>query len=1095
MRRSLYALCTPLVLLIAAAHAPALAQSTTATLKGRLIDTAGEGLPAVPLQISSKSQPSGNKSALTDIEGNFRVPLLPPANDYFIKVDYPGFATIELGPLDLDPGKITVQDVTLRSTTELSETINVEARGNTVDVESTRTSTNFNSEFIEGLPIIGHNFQDILVLAPGVTDTDGDGNPNVHGARDTGMQIRLDGANITDPVSGTFGQNLNQDIIEEMEVITAGASAEWGRADGGFANIITKSGGNEFDGKFSLFWQGKFLDGNGANNNDVSRFDNELPQFQDIRPSLSLGGAIVRDKLWYFGSLQVLDTERPVNQVGSNILITSRGHSGFAKLTWQVNPFNKLAVQITSDPRDFLGLGLALGTSPDSDFLFEQGGITPQLKWTATLSPQLLLETNITHFESGIAVSSVSPYFTPTEVIKAVSGNTVQALYPCEVVNCNPSIGERRTFQTDLITGGVTGPFNVKTDDTRTRNSIKTDLSYTVEDAWGQHSLKAGLEFADEKFTDEPLTNPLLVDVTQPIQPLGQGTVLPNAISGLQQLQTFDPLVTPQYASSFNSGIYLQDSWKPRPNLTVNAGVRIDREDIDTSGFDYFDPRQERRNAIDLWSKVCSEAAALDATDSANFGLTADQNCYQFDRAKYDGLPSELPNAGLPLNDPAHPITDPEIRSLDVDGDGAIVPTDQDDGLAFYRDLTQFDERQTQNFNIENTNLSPRFSVSWDPWADGKTKVFGTWSRFYDRLFLATVTGEIGPDNVNFIFVPNANHVINPGEGSRAASTVSVTQIDRNLSTPYTDEFTLGFERELAPEWSLGFTYINRKGKDLLQDMDINHVTCPQFSTLGVNPLVICGDSGQLELDRFGDAGGAIGSSPDGIAGGNFGFNAANGGGSNTKNDAPDLYTVNNGFNQILRIGNFNSSEFESYELQITKRLHRNWQMQTSYVWSRAFGQAEAFQAAVGNDPETVDDEEGYLAFDQRHVVKFQSVTRLPHEISLGTVVQWASGVPFSITRTVVDLDSTGNTIFRGLFPTQQRNDMRNEGAWRIDGHVEKAFTIGRVQASGFINIQNMLNSDDLTIIQHDLSAIDGVGLQANRVFGRRFELGATFNF
>src|SRR6185436_3489130 len=213
-------------------------------------------------------------------------------------------------------------------------------------------------------------------------------------------------------------------------------------------------------------------------------------------------------------------------------------------------------------------------------------------------------------------------------------------------------------------------------------------------------------------------------------------------------------------------------------------------------------------------------------------------------------------------------------------------------------------------------------------------------------------TGEIGPDNVNFIFVPNANHVINPGEGSRAASTVSVTQIDRNLSTPYTDEFTLGFERELAPEWSLGFTYINRKGKDLLQDMDINHVTCPQFSTLGVNPLVICGDSGQLELDRFGDAGGAIGSSPDGIAGGNFGFNAANGGGSNTKNDAPDLYTVNNGFNQILRIGNFNSSEFESYELQITKRLHRNWQMQTSYVWSRAFGQAEAFQAAVGNDPE-----------------------------------------------------------------------------------------------------------------------------------------------
>jgi len=122
-------------------------------------------------------------------------------------------------------------------------------------------------------------------------------------------------------------------------------------------------------------------------------------------------------------------------------------------------------------------------------------------------------------------------------------------------------------------------------------------------------------------------------------------------------------------------------------------------------------------------------------------------------------------------------------------------------------------------------------------------------------------------------------------------------------------------------------------------------------------------------------------------------------------------------------------------------------------------------------------------------------VTRLPHEVSLGTVVQWAAGTPFSITRTVVDLDSTGNTIFRGLFPTGQRNDMRNEGAWRVDSHVEKAFTVGKVQASAFLNIQNMLNSDDLIIVQNDLTAIDGVGMQANRNFGRRFELGATFNF
>ncbi|MGH9870684.1 MAG: TonB-dependent receptor [Candidatus Polarisedimenticolia bacterium] len=1092
MRRSLLATSVILLVLLAAGITPAPAQGTSSVLKGRLVDTAGEGLPSVPIHLTSKSQPSGNKSVVTDIEGNFRVPVLPPANDYFIKVDYPGFATIEVGPIDLDPGKTTIQDVTLRSDTELSETISVVGHGSIVDLEENRISTVFNSEFIEGLPIIGHNFQDMLVLAPGVTDTDGDGNPNVHGARDTGMQIRLDGANITDPVSGTFGQNLNQDIIEELEVITAGASAEWGRADGGFANIITKSGGNDFDGRFSIFWQGKFLDGNGANNNDVNDFEDDLPNYQDIRPSVTLGGALVRDKLWYFGSLQILDTERPVNQVGANILVTSRGHSGFAKLTWQVDPFNKMAFQISTDPRVFEGLGLALGVSPDSDFLFTQGGITPQLKWTATLSPQLLLESAVTHFESGIAVESVSPFFTPTFVQTTVVGNTVQALYPCEAINCNPARGEKRTFQQDLITGGVTGPFNVKTDDSRTRNSIKTDLSYTIEDAWGQHSLKSGLEFADEKFSDSVITNPLLVDVTRPVQSEreGDGSTLPDQISGLQQLQTFDPLETPQHASSFNSSFYLQDSWKPRPNLTINVGMRFDREDVDTSGFNYFDPRAERRASVGLWASICAEARAQHVVPALG-----NPNCESAE--VYNGKPPDIGDDDLATfrdsNGDGINDVDPAIVSLDLDGNGTISTT-MDEGLEFFREFTRFDERQTENFSIVNNNLAPRVSVSWDPWADGKTKFFGTAGRFYDRLFLATITGEIGPDNINFLYQPNVNRVILPDSASRAASTVSITQIDRDLRTPYTDEFTLGFERELAPEWSLSFTYINRKAQDLLQDMDVNHVTCPQFGQLGVDPRLVCGDGGVLETDRFGDAGGGFSGAAAGITGGNFGFNAA-GGGVLAKNGAPDLYTVNNSFNQILRISNFNSSTFESYELQVVKRLHRNWQMQASYVWSKAFGQAEAFAAAVGNDPETVDDEEGYLLFDQRHVLKFQAVTRLPHEISLGSVVQWAAGTPFSITRTVVDVDSTGNTIFRGLFPTGQRNDMRNEGAWRIDSHVEKAFTLGRVQASAFLNIQNMLNSDDLIIVQNDLTAIDGVGLQANRNFGRRFELGATFNF
>jgi Mg-chelatase subunit ChlD len=106
-------------------------------------------------------------------------------------------------------------------------------------VEPPDSSVQFNQESLEQLPVVGSSYQNVLTLAPGVTDSDGDGRPNVHAARDTGLKARLDGGNITDPVAGTSGQNLNHDIIQEMEVITAAPPGR-SRAEGGFVNIRTK---------------------------------------------------------------------------------------------------------------------------------------------------------------------------------------------------------------------------------------------------------------------------------------------------------------------------------------------------------------------------------------------------------------------------------------------------------------------------------------------------------------------------------------------------------------------------------------------------------------------------------------------------------------------------------------------------------------------------------------------------------------------------------------------------------------------------------------------------------------------------------------
>jgi outer membrane receptor protein involved in Fe transport len=427
-------------------------------------------------------------ATVTDTDGKYRLSPLPPADDYVVTAELPGFAKVVYSPINLDPGKTTTQNISLVPSSEMTQKVVVTSKGDIVDVASTKTATVFNSEFIEGLPIMGRTYQDILTLAPGVTDTDGDGNPNVNGARDTDFQTRVDGANTTDPVTGTFGQNLNLESIGEIEVITTGASAEYSQAQGGFANIITKSGGNEFEGSFKFYFRSDLFDNDGANNNDVTNRNlfAGLDGFNDIRPYLTVGGPIVRDKLWYFGALEYIDTETPVNTLTFPVLSTQQGWNNFYKITWQASPTHRLAFQLNQDPRRFTGLGLGTGVAPESDFIFDQGGTNATVRWTYNISPSLLLETLVARYDTGI---DVLPLTDPQ---------------PCPVDEqgrCNPFAQD--VYTTDIRQGTTKGPFNVTSRDTRTRNTLKSDLSYFLDTSSGTHNLKTGFEYAKEGFVNE----------------------------------------------------------------------------------------------------------------------------------------------------------------------------------------------------------------------------------------------------------------------------------------------------------------------------------------------------------------------------------------------------------------------------------------------------------------------------------------------------------------------------------------------------------------------------------------------------------------
>jgi hypothetical protein len=477
-------------------------------------------------------------------------------------------------------------------------------------------------------------------------------------------------------------------------------------------------------------------------------------------------------------------------------------------------------------------------------------------------------------------------------------------------------------------------------------------------------------------------------------------------------------------------------------------------------GMEPFNPGREARQALHRFNMACDLAGAL-----------CDVN-------RLAGKPSgNLPaSVAIPSGHP--------LEKFDLDQNGFFDSGVDRDGATIWGLYTRPDQRTAENFTISNTNVAPRAAISWDPWNNGKTRISGTIGRSYDRLFLSTVTQEQTPDQINYTFYPGGETTpwIDPGDRSGSTSAPSIITVDRDLRTPYKDEWSLSLERELAPEWSVQFTAYFSERKDQLQDVDINHITCEGYQdALGVDPQKVCGQAGQLIDDMFGQP-----------------FSSQRGARRGTAYSVPngtvDLYNLNPNFNQIYKIGNTNSSQYRSYEMVLNRRLYRNWQMQLSYVWSSAIGDAESFLSQLGDDPATSDDERGYLSYDQRHVVKWLGSIHLARGIRLGGTVTWSSGTPFSVVRRLTDLDDVGNTSQRVAFPTGERNDQRNGGSWDIDVRLERSFTLGKASMEAFFEADNLLGENGMTLSEYNIST-EGFGLDGSRQnFGRRWQMGVSIH-
>jgi hypothetical protein len=234
----------------------------------------------------------------------------------------------------------------------------VTAESPLVDFSSAMTGADLNLQLMESLPT-GRTYQDYLQLVPGVMPIDPTSqynNPAVRSGvnyrdingdigRSTDNFYYISGIDVTDPNDGTTGADLNTEIIQEQQVVTGGIPAEFAGAPGLVSSVITKSGGNDFHGSVNYFLQ-----------NDSLMSDNkhkDTSKFSAYDAAFTIGGPIMRDKLWFFASYRWLDREEDVSAVDTGLYmrtVNTQQEQAFAKVSWSPTAPIKITGTFLSDP-------------------------------------------------------------------------------------------------------------------------------------------------------------------------------------------------------------------------------------------------------------------------------------------------------------------------------------------------------------------------------------------------------------------------------------------------------------------------------------------------------------------------------------------------------------------------------------------------------------------------------------------------------------------------------------------------------------------------------------------------------------------------
>jgi outer membrane receptor protein involved in Fe transport len=544
------------LLLFAGWSAPAFGQvsATTGAINGKVSDATGSVLPGVSVTIASPSM-QGTRNDVTSTQGDYRFPAIPPGT-YRITYELAGFGTVVREGVVVGLGFTATVNTELR-VASLEETVTVTGASPVVDVTATTTSTNFGEQRLAALPN-ARDFWTVLAAAPAVVlnriDVGGSaaGTQTGYSAYDTKQDQHrpmVEGIVNTEG-TGAAGFYYDYGAIEEVAVQTKGHTAEmpW---PGVWSNFIAKSGGNEYHGKIYMDYQNSGIQAENIDDGDTFLCPggrcgelqpsdlNRLENYYDLNGDV--GGYLMKDKLWWYGSIReqnvkVLLPNFPVKAFETGLRnITAKG-------TYAVSQNNKITGYTQwgrkSQPNRLdtfrVGATAARHSSADSTWQQLYWGHTYKAGYESVLSDRTFVE---------------------------LRGGQFRYVWPNYRYSEDPAYQD---IGNQIVSGGNRdGWFR-----TPSRNQIAGSMTYFKSGWAGDHNFKVGGEWFRETFTDE--------------RGVGVNGVVPDDI--IHYLNNgvpaeVDLFATPSISEQglLTTGVYLQDTWRLNPRLTLNLGLRFDR--------------------------------------------------------------------------------------------------------------------------------------------------------------------------------------------------------------------------------------------------------------------------------------------------------------------------------------------------------------------------------------------------------------------------------------------------------------------------------------------------------------------------------------